>query len=227
MKILIAEDQVKTAQFLLKGLSENGHGCEIAQDGLEALYFCSEQKFDCIILDIQLPKLDGWSVLASVRANDAYTPVLILTAQSDIDAKVKGLEAGADDYLVKPFAFSELVARIHAITRRKSQKITPVVQVADLKIDLAQSKVMRAGRQIQLTAQEFALLRLFAENVGQPLSRTIICEKVWGLFFDSGSNVVDVAIRRLREKIDRPFGRRLLHTIRGIGYQLSEAECHA
>lgn len=220
MNILIVEDEPKTARFIQKGLSESGFQCEIAIDGLEALHYCSERKFACIVLDIQIPKLNGWSVLASIRTTDKQIPILILTAQSDLDDKVKGFEAGADDYLVKPFAFSELLARIRALTRRKVQSISNEMHIADLNIDFLKGKVSRSEQTIHLTPKEFALLRFLAEHQGETLSRTIISEKVWGMHFDSGTNVVDVAMRRLRDKIDRTFNPKLLHTVRGMGYKL-------
>jgi two-component system, OmpR family, copper resistance phosphate regulon response regulator CusR len=224
MRILIVEDEPKTAAYLAKGLQENGFVVDVATDGQEGLTLASTVAFDVIILDVMLPHVDGWTVLAAIRQQHKDTPVLFLTARDAVDDRVRGLELGADDYLVKPFAFSELLARIRAIMRRGSARQTDTVRIADLEIDIARHRASRAGRRLDLTPKEFALLCLLARRSGEALSRTLIAEQVWDVNFDSDSNTVDVHVRRLRSKVDTPFGDRLIHTVRGVGYVLEHRD---
>ncbi len=222
MKILIVEDENKTAAYISKGLSENGFSVDIAQDGQDGLFVASQQYYDLIILDVLLPKLDGWSILKGVRAIKPDLRILFLTACADIEDKVKGLELGADDYLVKPFAFSELLARVRSLLRRGVVQLQDHLSIVDLDIDLTKHKVLRGVTRIDLTPKEFSLLVFMAQHQGEVLSRTLIAERVWDINFDSDTNVVDVAIRRLRQKIDDGFEKKLIHTMRGIGYVLEE-----
>ncbi|MDE2419654.1 MAG: heavy metal response regulator transcription factor [Gammaproteobacteria bacterium] len=220
MRILIIEDEKKTAAFLKQGLSENGFVVDVAENGMDGLFLAGSQSFDLFILDVGLPKLDGWQVLSTLRSQGVTTPALFLTARDLVSDRVKGLELGADDYLVKPFAFSELLARVRTLLRRGLSRPVEHLAIADLEIDLPRHKVSRAGQRIDLTTQEFTLLVLLLRRQGEVLSRTIIAEQVWDMNFDSDTNVVDVAIRRLRRKIDDPFEHKLIHTIRGTGYVL-------
>lgn len=220
MHILIIEDEQKTATYLKKGLKENGFVVEHANNGEDGLFYASQVTFDLIILDVMLPKQNGWSVLTTLRKNGINCPILMLTARSQIEDRVKGLELGADDYLVKPFAFSELLARIHSLLRRNAVQQSNHLIIDDLFIDFPQHKVTRANQRINLTAKEFALLSLLARHKGELLSRTLIAEQVWDMNFDSDTNVVDVAIRRLRQKLDDNFPKKLIHTVRGVGYML-------
>ncbi len=220
MGILIIEDERKTASYLQKGLTENGFRADVAHLGEDGYRLAMAGEYDLIILDVMLPDRDGWSVIKELRERGKNTPVIFLTARDGIHEKVKGLELGADDYLVKPFAFSELLARIRSILRRGTISKQEILHIEDLEIDLLRHKVMRGGRAIQLTSKEFNLLSLLALRSGEVLSRTLIAEQVWDLNFDSNTNVIDVAIRRLRNKVDIPFGRKLIHTVRGVGYVL-------
>jgi two-component system copper resistance phosphate regulon response regulator CusR len=222
MRILIIEDEQKTAAYLRKGLTENGFVVDIANDGDEGLFLATTREYDLIILDIMLPKRDGWSIIADIRRNGKQTPVLFLTARDSIHDRVRGLELGADDYLVKPFSFSELLARIRAILRRGPTRQSEILRIADLEINLLKHKAIRGGQHLDLTPKEFALLSLMVQRAGEVLSRTLIAEQVWDMNFDSDTNVVDVAIRRLRRKVDDPFEKKLIHTIRGVGYVLEE-----
>lgn len=192
---------------------------EVAHDGVEGEHLALTQAFDLLILDVMLPGRSGWEILASVRRM-SQTPVLFLTARDRVEDRVRGLEAGADDYLVKPFAFSELLARVRTLLRRRPQAEPDVLRVADLELDLARHKAWRGGVRVTLTAKEMALLALFMRRRGEVLSRTLIAEQVWDMHFDSDTNVVDVAVRRLRAKIDEPFELKLIHTLRGVGYVL-------
>ena len=221
MRILIIEDEAKTADYLAKGLSEQGYVVDIARDGSDGLHRALENAYDLVVLDLMLPAMHGWEVLERLRQSKA-TPVLILTARDAVADRVRGLEIGADDYLVKPFAFSELVARIRSVLRRAPHRQPEVLRCGDLEIDLPRKRVFRAGKRIDLTAKEFALLELLMRRAGEVLSRTLIAEQVWDINFDSDSNVVDVAVRRLRAKVDEPYERRLLHTVRGMGYVLED-----
>ena len=220
MRILVIEDEPKTAAYLRKGLSENGHVVDCAVDGEEGLHLAQTGNYDLVILDVMLPRRDGWSVIAELRRAGKQIPVLFLTARDQVHDRVKGLELGADDYLVKPFAFSELLARMHSVLRRGPSRPVETLKLTDLEIDFPRRKVTRAGKRIDLTAKEFDLLSLLARRAGEILSRTIIAEQVWDMNFDSNTNVVDVAVRRLRRKIDEPFVRKLVHTVRGVGYVL-------
>ncbi len=218
MRVLLVEDEPKTAAFVRRGLEENGFTVLLARQGDEGLSLARTEAFGAIILDISLPVLDGFSILAALRESGSEIPVLCLTARDTVAEKVKGLELGADDYLVKPFSFSELLARLRTILRRGTQSRDPVIRVADLEIDLRRLRAMRNGQRLDLTAKEFNLLALFAQRQGEVLSRTVIAEEVWDVNFDSDTNVVEVAIRRLRKKMDDPFVLKLIHTVRGVGY---------
>ncbi len=222
VKILIIEDQPKTAEYLRKGLTENGYVVDIARTGEDGLHLARSAGYELIVLDVMLPARDGWSVLAELRKVGMETPVLFLTARDSVEDRVKGLELGADDYLVKPFAFSELLARIRTILRRGMRQPVERLALADLQLDLARHKASRGGRNLDLTPKEFLLLSLLVRRAGEVLSRTIIAERVWDMNFDSDTNVVDVHVRRLRSKVDDPFERKLIHTVRGVGYVLEE-----
>jgi two-component system copper resistance phosphate regulon response regulator CusR len=220
MKILLVEDEPKTAAYLRKGLSEEGFIVDIAADGEKGLHAAKSFGFDLIVLDVMLPGRDGWGILTEIRRAGQQTPVLMLTARDAVPDRVKGLELGADDYLVKPFAFSELLARIRSLLRRAPVRQLEVLRVADLEIDLLRHRAIRDGQRIELTAKEFQLLSLFARRPGEILSRTTIAEAIWDMNFDSDTNVVDVHIRRLRAKMDDPFEHKLIRTVRGVGYVL-------
>jgi two-component system copper resistance phosphate regulon response regulator CusR len=222
MRALVIEDEVKTAAYLRQGLSENGFVVEVCHDGEDGLHQALMVENDLIILDVMLPKRDGWSILNALRRAGKQTPVLFLTARDQVHDRVKGLELGADDYLVKPFDFSELLARVRTILRRGPARQAEVLQVADLQLDVPRRKATRAGVRLDLTAKEFGLLELLIRHQGEPLSRTIIAEQVWDVNFDSDFNVLEVAVRRLRSKVDDPFPMKLIHTIRGVGYVLEE-----
>ena len=218
MRILVIEDEPKTAAFIRKGLEENGFPAVIASRGDEGLTLARTETFGAIILDVNLPVLDGFSILAALRESRSTTPVLCLTARDAVAERVKGLELGADDYLVKPFSFSELLARLRTILRRGLPPVERTVRVADLEIDFPRLRAARAGQRLDLTAKEFNLLALLVRRQGEVLSRTVIAEEVWDVNFDSDTNVVEVAIRRLRKKMDDPFPQKLIHTVRGMGY---------
>ena len=218
MRILIVEDESKTATYLKKGLSENGFVVDTASEGDSGLRLAESNEYDLIILDVMLPKEDGWTILSEIRRRGKQTPVLFLTARDSVQDRVKGLELGADDYLVKPFAFSELLARVRTILRRGPTRQPETLQIADLEIDLLKHKATRSGKKLDLTPKEFALLSLLVRRSGEVISRTLIAEQVWDMNFDSDTNVVDVAVRRLRSKVDDPFERKLIQTVRGVGY---------
>jgi two-component system copper resistance phosphate regulon response regulator CusR len=220
MKILIAEDDQKTAAYLRKGLGESGFVVDVAENGADAMFLATTGDYDVIVLDVMLPQCDGWTILSKLRSAGKQTPVLFLTACDAVSDRVKGLELGADDYLIKPFMFSELRARVRSLMRRGPTRQPETMCVADLKVDLTQQKVARGGGRINLTSKEFRLLALLARHVGEILPRTLIAEQVWDMNFDSDTNVVDVAIRRLRSKIDDPFDAKLIHSERGRGYVL-------
>ena len=224
MKILVIEDEVKTARFLKKGLSEAGYVVDVAADGPDGLYLAIEADFDLIILDVMLPALDGWQVLARLREAGRKALVLMLTARDAVHERVRGFELGADDYLVKPFAFSELLARVRSLLRRSIPRSDETIRMADLEIDLLRRRATRAGLKLDLTSKEFLLLTLLARRAGVVLSRTLIAEMVWDMNFDSDTNVVDVNVRRLRSKVDDPFPIKLIHTVRGAGYVLETGE---
>ncbi|MBM3855028.1 MAG: response regulator [Verrucomicrobia bacterium] len=220
MRILVVEDERKTADYLHKGLSESGFVVDVVHRGEDGLHQAMTEAYDLIVLDVMLPGCDGWSILIALRAAKRTTPVLFLTARDTVTDRVKGLEMGADDYLVKPFAFSELLARVRSILRRGPGRQPEILQVADLEIDLPRHRAARGGQRLDLTPKEFALIAFLAQHQGEVMSRTLIAEQVWEMNFDSDTNVVDVAIRRLRAKIDDVFPRKLLHTVRGVGYVL-------
>jgi len=222
VKALVIEDDGKTAAYLRKGLTENGFVVDVAANGKDGLHLAGTGLFDVVILDVMLPGRDGWSLLAALRQAGVQTPVLILTARDAVEDRVKGLELGADDYLVKPFAFAELLARVRTILRRGPARQPDAVRVADLEIDLARHRATRAGRRLDLTPKEFALLSLLARRHGEVLTRTHIAEQVWEINIGRDSNVVDVHVRRLRTKVDLPFEKKLIHTARGVGYVLEE-----
>ena len=225
MKILVIEDEVKLAEYLRKGLTEEGFVVDVANNGIDGLHMAVEGQHDVIVLDRMLPGIDGLGVLAALRRTK-QTPVLMLTALSRVEDRVSGLQGGADDYLIKPYAFSELVARLQVLLRRASpdrmQAEVTVLSLATLEVDLLRRKATRAGQRLDLTAKEFNLLTLLLRRQGEVLSRTQIAEQVWDMNFDSETNVVEVAIRRLRSKLDQPFDRPLLHTLRGMGYVLED-----
>jgi two-component system, OmpR family, copper resistance phosphate regulon response regulator CusR len=223
MRILIVEDEPKMAVYLRKGLMEASYRVDMAVDGKEGLFLALHEDYDLVVLDVMLPEIDGLEVLRRLRAQKS-TPVLMLTARDTVEDKVAGLESGADDYLSKPFAYAELLARIRALLRRPAQAIDPVLSVGDMEIDVIRRRVRRGNVRIDLTAQEFALLKLFAERQGEVLTRTFVTSQVWDMNFDSDTNVVDVAIKRLRAKIDNPFDKKLLHTVRGMGYVMEEKD---
>ncbi|CAM3826041.1 heavy metal response regulator transcription factor [Bordetella sputigena] len=223
MKILIVEDELKTADYLHKGLTEQGCAVDLAHNGVDGQHLAVEHAYDVIVLDAMLPGLDGFQVLRELR-RFRQTPVIMLTARDSVEDRIRGLQDGADDYLVKPFSFLELLARLQALTRRGRTQEPMHLRIGDLQIDLASRKAQRAGVRIDLTAKEFALLAVLARRKGEILSKTAIAELVWDMNFDSNVNVVEVAIKRLRAKIDSPFGTRLLHTIRGMGYVLEQRD---
>ncbi|MCH2340997.1 heavy metal response regulator transcription factor [Pseudomonas sp. NPDC047963] len=223
MRILVVEDEFKTADYLRKGLSESGYLVEVALNGLDGQHLIRESEFDLIILDVMLPGIDGWQLLQIVRRK-AQTPVLFLTARDAVEDRVKGLELGADDYLVKPFSYAELLARVRTLLRRGPPREVEHFRVADLELDLLRRRVTRQGERLTLTNKEFALLHLLLSREGEVLSRAQIASQVWQMNFDSDTNVVDVAIRRLRAKVDDPYQPKLIHTVRGMGYLLEVPE---
>ena len=221
VKILIVEDEPKIGDYLKQGLTEAGFVTDLARSGLDGHHLAMTEIYDLIILDVMLPDVDGWRILQSLREAGKPVPVLFLTARDSVDDRVKGLELGADDYLVKPFAFAELLARVRTLLRRGTLPATDTtLRAADLQLDLMRRRVTRGGRRIQLTAKEFALLELLMRRQGEVLPRSLIASQVWDMNFDSDTNVIDVAIRRLRVKIDDDFTTRLIHTVRGMGYML-------
>ena len=225
MRILIAEDEAKTRRYVAQGLRELGFAVEAVEDGNAALSLLREHAFDAAVLDVMLPGLDGWVLVRTLRAENNRTPILFLTARDHVEDRVRGFELGANDYLVKPFAFAELVARVRNIARQQESVAGDNgLRVGDLVFDLLRHRVERAGRPLQLTPREYALLLLLARHRGRVLSRTLIAESVWGVCFDTQTNVVDVVVRRLRAKVDAPFLSPMLQTVRGVGYVLDAHE---
>ena len=221
MRLLLVEDEKKTSSYIKRALSEQGFNVDVTANGSEGLYLATEYDYDAIILDIMLPGMDGFGVLEGLRATK-QTPVLMLSARGSVEERVKGLRCGADDYLAKPFSLIELVARLQALLRRRGQDGADItqLQIHDLHIDLLGRRVARAGERIELTAKELSLLSLLARHQGEILSKMMIAEQVWDMNFDSDANVVEVAIKRLRAKVDAPYPVKLLHTVRGMGYVL-------
>jgi len=225
VKILIIEDEPKTGDYLRQGLREAGFFVDLVANGTDGLHHALEGDHDLVILDVMLPGLDGWQVLRNLRGHQRQMPVLFLTARDQVEDRVKGLELGADDYLVKPFSFAELLARVRTILRRgRSGTESTTLQVADLELDLLRRRVNRAGRRIDLTAKEFGLLELLMRRQGEVLPRSLIASQVWDMNFDSGTNVIEVAVRRLRTKVDDGFPVKLIQTGRGMGYVLEEPD---
>ncbi|MDD3935599.1 heavy metal response regulator transcription factor [Rhodoferax sp.] len=228
MKILIVEDELKTGDYLKQGLIEAGFMVDLARDGVDGLHFALTENYDLAILDVMLPGIDGWGVLAGIRRSGKDMPVMFLTARDAVDDRVKGLELGADDYLLKPFAFSELLARVRTLLRRGGKAPTdPFLRAANLELDLLRRRVSRAGQRIDLTAKEFALLELLLRRQGEVLPRSLIASQVWDMNFDSDTNVIEVAMRRLRAKVDDMFEPKLIRTVRGMGYVLEDPACVA
>lgn len=225
MKLLIVEDEKKTGDYLKQGLAEAGFVVDLARTGLDGHHLAMTELYDLIILDVMLPDIDGWKITEAIRRSENSTPILLLTARGSVEDKVKGLELGADDYLAKPFAFAELLARVRTLLRRGNQSIVATrLEVADLVVDLVKRRVSRNGEPISLTSKEFSLLEFLVMRKGEVLPRSLIASQVWDMNFDSDTNVIDVAIRRLRNKVDVPFEPKLIHTIRGMGYMLDNED---
>lgn len=222
MRVLIVEDETKAAEYLRKGFSENGFVADVAACGEDGLHLALTGDYELVILDVGLPERSGWSVISELRRSGKDIPVIFLTARDAVEDRIKGLELGADDYLIKPFVFSELLARVRTILRRGPLRQLDILRIGDLSIDLVRHKATRDNKRLDLTPKEFALLSLLARRTGEVVSRTLIAEQVWDMNFDSDTNVVDVAVRRLRSKVDDPFETKLIHTLRGVGYVLEE-----
>lgn len=222
MRALIVEDDRKTADYLMKGLHENGFVVDAADNGLDALHLASDIDYDIVIMDVMLPGKTGWEIITELRRLGREMPIIFLTALDAVQNRIKGLELGADDYLVKPFSFSELLSRIRTIMRRGPIRHPEVLCIADLEVDVPRRKVLRGGQDIELTTREFLLLSLLARRKGEVLSKNYIAEQVWDINFESDSNPIEVAIRRLRKKVDDPYEIKLIHTVRGVGYVLEE-----
>jgi two-component system OmpR family response regulator len=224
VRVLVVEDAVRMARLLERGLQEEGYAVDAAHSGVEAAWMGTENPYDAIVLDLMLPDIDGFEVCRRLRAAGQWAPVLMLTARDAVDDRVRGLDAGADDYLTKPFALAELLARLRALLRRGTRERPAVLEVGDLSLDPAAKVVRRGERTVALTAKEFALLEYFMRHPGEVLTRTRLIEHVWDFAFEGDSNVVEVYVRYLREKVDRPFGRESLETVRGAGYRLRAEE---
>lgn len=229
MRLLLIEDQKMASEYIAKGLVENDFVVDVANNGVDGLHYLLTNDYDLAILDVMLPGINGWKVIELARQAGKQTPIMFLTAMDDVEDRVRGLELGAEDYLIKPFSFSELLARARVILRRQTALAASaeenVLQVSDLSLDLLKHKVTRAGVQIVLTQKEFLLLSLLMRRTGEVVSRTVLAEQVWDMNFDPETNVIDVAIRRLRSKIDDAYDNKLLHTLRGSGYVLEQREC--
>jgi len=223
MRILVVGDEEKSAEYLRKGLTESGYQIDVARDGIDGWHLAQTVDFDLLILDVMLPGMDGWTLIRQFRET-RKTPVLFLSARDAIEDRVKGLELGADDYLVKPFSYAELLARVRTLLRRAPPRDIELFQLDDLELDVLRRRVTRKGERIELTNKEFALLHLLLLRQGEVLSRTQIASHVWDMNFDSDTNVVDVAIRRLRVKIDDPYQRKLIQTVRGMGYRIDDSQ---
>jgi len=225
MKLLVVEDDTKTGEYLRQGLSESGFQVDLVRTGLDGHHQALTEHYDLLILDVMLPDIDGWRIVRALREAKSNTPVLFLTARDSVEDRVKGLELGADDYLVKPFAFSELLARVRTLLRRGTVPVVnDQIQVADLVLDIPRRRAMRGSNRINLTNKEFSLLELLVRRRGEVLPRSLIASQVWDMNFDSDTNVIDVAVRRLRAKIDDAFEPKLIHTVRGMGYMLDAPE---
>jgi two-component system copper resistance phosphate regulon response regulator CusR len=224
VRVLVIEDESKTSSYLKAGLSEEGFVVDLASNGDDGLYLAAHGEYELVILDVMLPRRDGWSVLANLRGDGNRTPVLMLTARDQVPDRVKGFELGADDYLIKPFAFSELLARMRNLLRRGPVRTAGTLSVAGLEFDFSRQRVTRQGKRLDLTPMEFRLLSLLGRRAGEVLSRTYIAEQVWDMNFDSDSNVVEVHVRRLRAKVDDPFPTTIIQTVRGVGYVLEERD---
>jgi two-component system copper resistance phosphate regulon response regulator CusR len=222
MKILVIEDETKTASYLKRALSEHGFAVDVNEDGEQALRLAMQYHYDLLIIDILLPNRDGWSVLTQLRHSGNEVPALFISALSAVSYRVRGLQLGADDYLVKPFAFSELLARVQSILRRAPSRRLDILRFANLEIDIVRNKATRDGTQLDLTRKEFQLLSLLARRPGDVFSRAVIAEQIWDMNFDSDTNLVEVHMRRLRSKVDDPFATKLIYTVRGLGYVLEE-----
>ncbi len=221
MRLLIVEDEQKTGDYLKQGLSEAGFLVSLARTGLDGHHLAMTEEFDLLILDVMLPDVDGWRIIQSLRESGQKTPVLFLSARDNVDDRVKGLELGADDYLVKPFAFAEVLARVRTLLRRgQAPALSDQLQIGDLILDIPRRRVTRQGKKVSLSHKEFCLLELLVRRQGEVLTRSLIASQVWDMNFDSDTNVIDVAIRRLRKKVDEGFDIKLIHTIRGMGYTL-------
>ena len=226
MKILVVEDEPKTGNYLKQGLAEAGFVVDLARDGEDGLHDALTVNYDLVILDVMLPGMDGWGVLRGIRSSGKEVPVLFLTARDQVDDRVHGLELGADDYLVKPFAFAELLARVRTLLRRGGKiKESEILRAVDLELDLIRRRATRAGKRIDLTAKEFALLELLLRRQGEVLPRSLIAAQVWDMNFDSDTNVIEVAVKRLRAKVDDDFELKLIRTVRGMGYVIEVPEC--
>ena len=225
MRILVIEDEPKAGEYLRNGLTESGYVVDLARNGKDGLHMAEEFRYDLIVLDVMMPEMDGWEVMRRLN-KEMGVPVLFLSARGTLDDRLKGLDLGADDYLVKPFSFAELLARIRVALRRGGGQARQddTLRIADLEMDVPRRRVQRAGQRVALTNKEFALLQFFVQNQGQVLSRSLIASRVWDMNFDSDTNVVDVAVRRLRQKIDEPFPQRLIHTVYGVGYRCEVEE---
>jgi two-component system copper resistance phosphate regulon response regulator CusR len=224
LKILVIEDEIKTASFLEKGLSESGYIVDVAEDGEQGFHRAKTQSYDLLIIDVMMPKMDGWTLIENLRKSGVQTLALFLTARDSTSDRVRGLECGGDAYLVKPFSFTELLAQVRSLLRRSSSRATENLKIADLEIDLLKLTATRAGKRLDLTPKEFSLLSLLIRRHGDVLSRALIADQIWNINFDSDTNVVDVHIARLRSKVDGPFELKLIQTVRGMGYVVRDPE---